>query len=106
MAELPQAIVDNPPLHRRPWVRKLASRPRSSPACWSQRRSDSNKQLEKSQDEARKRVGHLDRMFEDQLDDDDNALLLEAKFDVTRAPDVTDVACENRSSSVPSNASA
>jgi hypothetical protein len=103
MTELPQAIIDNPPLHRRPWVRKLGIAiavvaallvaKKLWHAAW---RSDSNKQLEKAQSEARKRVGNaLDPMFDDQLDNDDTALLLDAKFDVTRTPDVTDSACEN-----------
>src|ERR1700733_6115236 len=103
MADLPHAIIDNPPLHRSAWVRKLGIAiavvaglfvaKKLWHAAW---RSDSNKRLEKSQDEARKRVGHdLDQMFEDQLDNDDNALLLDAKFDIAHTPDVTDVACEN-----------
>jgi hypothetical protein len=103
MADLPPAIIENPPLHRRPWVRKLGIAiavvagflvaKKLWHAAW---RSDSNKQLEKAQDEARKHVGNgLDQMFEDQLDNDDDGLILDAKFDVARTPDVTDTACEN-----------
>lgn len=103
MAELPHAIIDNPPLHRRPWVRKLGIgvaiviglvvAKKAWHAIW---RSDSNKALEKAQDAARERIGPgLDAMFEAELDNDDNTLLLEPKFDITRAPDVSDVACEN-----------
>lgn len=103
MTELPHAIIENPPLHRRPWVRKagialaivvgLVVARKLWHCIW---RSDSNRQLEKLQDEARKRVGPgLDSMFEAELDNDDNTLLLDAKFDVARTPDVTDVACEN-----------
>src|SRR3569832_444466 len=103
MAELPQALIDNPPLHRRPWVRKLGIAgviviglfvaKMAWHAIW---RSDSNKELEKLQDQARERVGPgLDSMFEAQLDNDDNTLVLEAQLDVSRAPDANDVACEN-----------
>src|SRR6185312_13554011 len=103
MPELPHAIIDNPPVHRRPWVRKLGIAlaivaglfvaKRLWHAAW---RSDSNKELEKAQDAARKRVGPgLDSMFEAQLDGDNNTLLLDEKFNTARTPDVSDVACEN-----------
>src|SRR3569623_1972223 len=103
MAELPQAIIVNPPLHRRPWVRKIAIAiaiviglfvaKKAWHAIW---RSDSSKELEKLQDQARERVGPgRDSMFEAQLDNDDNTLVHEAKLDVSRTPDANAVACEH-----------
>ncbi len=60
-------------------------------AAW---RSDANKHLEKAQDEARTRVGRgLDELFERQLDNDDNLLLLVATFEAKRTPYVTDADC-------------
>src|SRR3569833_1996283 len=103
MAELPQAIIDNPPLHRRPWVRKIAIAiaiviglfvaKKAWHAIW---RSDSSKELEKLQDQARERVGPgLDSMFEAQLDNDASALVLDAKLAVSRTPGANDDACEH-----------
>ena len=103
MSELPSAIIENPPLHRRPWVRKLGIAivviaaalvaRKMWHALW---RSDSNRELEKAQDRARKKVGDgLDAMFEQQLDHDTNYLRLDSVLDTHLTPDVSDVECAN-----------
>jgi hypothetical protein len=95
MAALPPAIIDNPPLHRRPVARKLGAAVLVIGACIGARkiwhvamRSDSNKQLEKLQDKARARVGHgLDSLFADQLDRDSNTLRLTGMLSTTGSLD-------------------
>lgn len=101
MGELPSAIIENPPLHRRRWVRKLAITiavvaaalvaRKAWHAAW---RSDSNKQLEKAQDRARNNVGKgLDAMFDQQLDSDSNALKFDGQLEFASSLDVRDYDC-------------